>query len=105
MKYEEILEKAMDIIVNSGESKSLSIEAIKSIKKGNIDEAYLKIEEAKKYFNLAHKRQTELITYELNNKLEISLILIHAQDHLSMANLSREFAIEFIELYKLIKNK
>lgn len=105
MNYEEILELSMEIIANAGESKSLSMLAIKSAKKGEIELANEYLKKAKQYFNLAHKVQTNLISYETGNKIEIHLILIHAEDHLTMANLSKEYAQEIVDIYKLMKER
>ncbi|WP_256633609.1 PTS lactose/cellobiose transporter subunit IIA [Clostridioides difficile] len=54
----------------------------------------------------AHKFQTELIQNEANgNKTEISVILIHAQDHLMTAMNFQQLAEEFIDVYERLESK
>lgn len=107
MSYEELSEFAMNIIASSGMSRSLSIEAIKFAKIGNYDEANKKIEESRKYYLESHEKQTELIIKETSSedKILINLLMVHAQDHLTMALLSIDNAIEIIDLYKKIDMK
>lgn len=104
MNYEELSEYAMQIIANSGMSRSSSMEAIQLVKKGDFEGAISSLEEANKFYLEAHKIQTELIVKETNDeKISMNLLMVHAQDHLSMALLSKDFAKEIIEIYKLRK--
>ena len=51
--------------------------------------------------NKAHQYQTELIQAEINGeKTEISLIMVHGQDHLMNAMTVRDLAMQMIEMYK-----
>lgn len=92
----------MNIINYSGEARSLSMESISFAKEGNFDKAYEGIEEASTKLSLAHKSQTKLIQEEARGETKtISLLLIHAQDHLMNAIIAKDMAYEFIELYSL----
>lgn len=104
MNYEELSEFAMNIIANSGMSRSSSIEAIKFAKAKNFEEAEKKLEEANKFYLEAHHIQTDLIVKEtsIEDKIVVNLLMVHAQDHLSMALLSKDNAKELIDLYKII---
>mgnify|MGYP001088427925 FL=1 len=83
-----------------------SFEAIKEAKSGNIDKARECIEKSKESIHKAHKFQTELIQNEANgNKTEISVILIHAQDHLMTAMNFQQLAEEFIDVYERLESK
>lgn len=45
--------------------------------------------------------QFELTQAEANgNEVDINIILIHAEDHLTMAIMASDFAERFIELYR-----
>ncbi|MDX7989752.1 PTS lactose/cellobiose transporter subunit IIA, partial [Xenorhabdus sp. 12] len=56
--------------------------------------------------NEAHHFQTELIQSEARGeKTEISVLLIHAQDHLMNAITVKELAEEFITLHKRVEEK
>ena len=100
---EEII---MNLIIHSGEVRSYSMEAIQAAKSGNIEEARKLIEKADKEQAESHKVQTSLIQNEAaGNKTEVSLLLVHAQDHLMTSMTVRDLAIEMIDMYEIIQNK
>lgn len=99
----DILEIAMSIVAGSGDSKSYSMEAIACARENNFEEAYKKIEQAKESLKETHEVQTKLIAQEMEGiKSEVSLMLIHAQDHLMSAIMIKDLALEFITLYEKI---
>ena len=103
---EKMIEISFGIIGFSGDAKGLAFEAIKEAKSGNIDKARECIEKSKESIHKAHKFQTELIQNEANgNKTEISVILIHAQDHLMTAMNFQQLAEEFIDVYERLESK
>lgn len=94
---------SMQLILHSGNARSLSMEAIQAAKSGSIEEAKKMIEEANTSLNEAHHTQTELIQAEARGeKNEFSILLVHAQDHLMTSMVVRDMANEFIELYEKI---
>lgn len=48
----------------------------------------------------AHDVQTIAASEAQGKSVELNIVLIHAEDHLTMAIMSIDFAEEFIELYK-----
>jgi cellobiose PTS system EIIA component len=97
---EEII---FQIILHGGNGKSLSMEAIFAAKQGDMKEAEAKLAEANEAINEAHRIQTELIQGEIRgNKTPISLLMVHAQDHLMTSIMVRDLAKEFVDLYKTI---
>ncbi|SCY36567.1 PTS lactose/cellobiose transporter subunit IIA [Alkaliphilus peptidifermentans] len=89
------------IITHSGEARSSSMEAIQNAKKGDYKKATKCMEDAKEKLALAHEAQTMLIHSEAQgNKVEISLLMIHAQDHLMNAMTVKDLAEEFVDLYR-----
>lgn len=95
---------AMGLVGNAGESRSLSFEALKYAKNGEFDKAEELLNEAKKYSLIAHKVQTELICNEADgNRIELGLLMVHAQDHLMTSILARELIYKLIEIYKIKK--
>lgn len=103
---EAVLEISFSIISFAGDAKSLSMEAIKKAKKGHIEEAMNMVEKAKEQIVKAHDVQMKLIQNEVSgNKTELSILLIHAQDHLMNAVTFRDLAGEFIDLYEILYNK
>ncbi|WES70766.1 PTS lactose/cellobiose transporter subunit IIA [Superficieibacter sp. BNK-5] len=97
-----ILEEAvMEIIVNAGQSRSLCFEALQAARDGNFDEANSLLREADGYARDAHKMQTKLIEQDAGEARQpMTLIMVHAQDHLMTSLLARELAGEIIHLYQ-----
>lgn len=96
---------AMELVGNSGESRSLSFEALYLSKNGKIEEAKEKIKEAKKSMLKAHEMQTQLICKEADGEdFKIGLLMIHAQDHLMTAILARELIEEIIFVHEKLDN-
>ncbi len=89
------------LITSSGNAKSFAMEAIQHAKEGEFDEARAAIKSAEDALNEAHKTQTSLIQQEARGeKVEVSVLLIHAQDHLMNAIMLKDLAIEFVDLYE-----
>ncbi|MGG1618168.1 PTS lactose/cellobiose transporter subunit IIA [Paenibacillus sp. NRS-1782] len=98
MDYEQTV---MQIIASSGEARSLSLKAVRTARQGKLDEASDLIKQAKESLTKAHKVQTQLIQAEgRGEKTEITILLIHAQDHLMNALTVRELIVELIEEIK-----
>lgn len=94
-------EAVMEIIVNAGQSRSLCFEALQAARQGNIDEAKSLLREADGYARQAHKMQTKLIEQDAGEARQpMTLIMVHAQDHLMNSLLARELSEEIIHLYQ-----
>lgn len=86
MTKEEVQMNAFKIIGIAGDAINSFYEAMYSFKKGNVDEAKQHYEEGETRLNDAHQIQTNLIHAEVNDEeLPYSLIMCHAQDHLTLA--------------------
>lgn len=97
-------ENLLNIIVNSGEAKSLAFESIQLAKEGDLDGAQKKLEEAKQVQIKAHNAQTELLVGEANGeKTPFSVLLVHAQDHLMNSITFVDLSKEVVELYRRLK--
>lgn len=98
---EQIQMLSFTIILHAGNARSFAMEAIGLAKEYQFDEARNKIAEANKEFTEAHHVQTNLLQNEANGiKTDISVILIHAQDHLMTAMTVKDFANEMIDMYE-----
>ena len=91
----ETMELAMSLIAGAGDSKSDSMEAIIAAKKGDFQAARDLIEKASASMEKTHEIQT-------GNPRETTLLMVHAQDHLCSAQMLRDLAIEFTDLYELV---
>ena len=70
----------------------------------DFEEAEKCLKEAEVDMRKAHQAQFDTIQDEANGKpVDVHIILVHAQDHLTMAMMARDNAEEFINLYKIIK--
>lgn len=97
-------EQIMKIILYSGNAKSSAFEAIYAAKEKNITLARECMEKANQELVNAHHVQTSLIQSEVRGeKTEVSLLLIHAQDHLMNAITFKDLANEFVDLYETLK--
>lgn len=95
---EEII---MGIIMQSGDARSSAMEAVQWAKKGDMEKAAELIAQANEKLIAAHGSQTKLIQAEIQgDKIEISLLMVHAQDHLMNAIAVRDMAKEFVDLYQ-----
>lgn len=102
----DTLQTAMGLIAGAGDSKSYSMEAIMHAKAGNFTEARDCIEKAKNAMLDIHDIQTGLIREEMTGQnSQVTLLMVHAQDHLTSAMLMRDMAVEFIDLYEKVTGK
>ncbi len=104
MNKEELYNFAFQLILHAGNARSLAMEAMQKAKEGNFDEAEAKLTEADSAFNEAHHFQTGLIQKEAGGaEFNLSLIMVHAQDHLMTSMTLKDLAREIVDLHKLIK--
>lgn len=97
----DLEEQVMGIIINAGQSRSLCYEALNSAKTGDFADADEKMELAQHYAREAHRVQTQLIEAdEGEGKTKMTLVMVHAQDHLMTSILAKELVGELIELYR-----
>lgn len=95
------LEAVMGLIMNSGEAKSLAMEALAAAKVGDFDLADEKLATAEKSLVTAHQSQTALLTQEAKGEaLSLTLLTVHSQDHLMTAITFLDLTKEIIELYR-----
>ncbi|HIF9183849.1 TPA: PTS lactose/cellobiose transporter subunit IIA [Photobacterium damselae] len=91
----------MELLVTSGHARSCALLAIQAAKKNEQEQAQLLLNDAKDAINDAHKIQTELIGVDEGcGKLPVTLITVHAQDHLMNAMVIYDLAQDVIELYR-----
>ncbi len=94
-------EGAMQIILHAGNAKSSALMAIDAAADGDFDEADRLLEEARTEMNASHEFQFAMTQAEANgNPVDLNIILIHAEDHLTMAIVVSDLAERFINLYR-----
>jgi len=91
----------MELLINAGEARSCAMLAIQSARKQAWEEADQQLAASQQAAREAHKVQTQLIGLdEGSGKIPITLIMVHAQDHLMTAILCRDLAEEMVMLRK-----
>ncbi len=94
-----------EIISNGGNAKGLAYEAIMEAEKGNFDQAEELLKEADDYLKEAHQVQTTLIQEEAAGKHhDVTVLFVHAQDHLMTSLEVRSLAEHFIKLNKRLSD-
>lgn len=95
---------SFDIIMNAGNAKSAALMAVDAAKDGDFEEAEKRLKEAKDEMREAHQKQFDLMQQEIaGTPVDMNIILVHAQDHLSMAMIAKDFAEQFVDLYRKLE--
>ncbi|WP_283205705.1 PTS lactose/cellobiose transporter subunit IIA [Exiguobacterium acetylicum] len=99
MKTESIQQLSFMIILHAGNARSSAFEALSAAKRSDDALVKEKLKEAETSFLEAHKLQTELLQEEARGTSnEMSVLLVHAQDHLMTAMTVKELATEMIDM-------
>lgn len=101
MINEEQTEIIVNLIVKAGMCKTHSMLAIKYARNSDFKLAKEEMQKADEEFSNAHKEHTKFLTNEC--KMQVNLLMVHAQDHLMMALMAKENALELIKMYERIK--
>jgi cellobiose PTS system EIIA component len=103
MTKEELYNLSFQLILYSGNARSLAMEAMYAAKEKDFTIAFEKLSEAESEFIKAHQYQTQLIQAEAGGEeMDIPIILVHAQDHLMTALTLKDLAKEIVDLRKEI---
>ena len=100
MENATVEELIVYIIANAGDSKSCSFEAIDAAKENDFAYADQLLKQAETALEKSHLAHTALLARETKKELEVSLLMVHASNHLSIAEISQMFAVEIISLHK-----
>lgn len=101
---EKTYELAFNIIVHAGESRSLSSEAMDAAEAYDFEKAEDLLKQANDEFLKCHEIQTDMLTKEANGeKNDLNVILIHSQDHLTMATMAMDNARRWIKINKKLQ--
>lgn len=95
-----------EIISHGGTGKGLAYEALRAAEKGDYEEADRLMKEADKELLAAHNIQTQIIQQEAEGKnAEVTVLFVHAQDHLMTAIEAKSLIECMIRLYKRLDDK
>lgn len=105
---EEYEKTVTEIIATSGNARSCMIQAIWKAREATFDEVKKLMDQADKDINHAHIIQTGLLQNEVSGKpMPVTLLMVHAQDHLMTSITVKELATELIKeiQYRIEKEK
>lgn len=92
---------AMNLIANSGQARSLAFQAAKAARNKEFEKANSLLTQAQQSANMAHEQQTELLINESRGEaIEITTLLMHAQDHLMTSLLALDLIKEIVYLHE-----
>jgi len=101
MNSEKLQQIAFELILSSGDARTLVHEAFKKMREDQFNEADEKINAANDSIVQAHKAQTGLLqSYANGDKIEMEIIMVHAQDHLMTTITLKEVAAELLLMYQ-----
>lgn len=101
----DVIQECMNMIANGGEAKSLAMQAISQARVGKFKEAEESLKLSDKALIKSHQAHTTLLFHDAEHQdLKVSILMVHAADHLSSAETVRILAEDMIELYREVKN-
>lgn len=103
---EEFYEVAFSVIMHAGDSRGYSTEAVTCAENGDFEGAQEKIRAAEEELKQAHLIQTDMMQKEAcGDHIPLSMLIVHAQDHYSMAQVQHDMSQQMIKLYQKIYHK
>ncbi|WP_342268596.1 PTS lactose/cellobiose transporter subunit IIA [Spiroplasma endosymbiont of Aspidapion aeneum] len=99
MTKEEMTAKGFELVAYAGDARADYLHAIKLAKEGKFKDARAKVLEADQTLTKAHIAQTDLLTEEAKgNYSDLTLIMVHGQDHLMTTLVIKELVNTIIDL-------
>ena len=92
-----------EIISNAGDAYSFAFQALDAVEERNYEEAERLLAEGRKIIIKAHQTQTNLLFNECSDNSgssQVSLLMVHSQDHLMNAMLMLDLTEKMISLFK-----
>lgn len=99
-------DNSVQLILHAGEAQSLALEAVSAAKEGDFSSAERLLKEAENEQIQAHKCQTEMLCSEASGLTSSpTMLVMHAQDHVTSGNLLIIMAKELISVYKKLSKQ
>lgn len=103
LNKEQVQLMAFQLISSAGDAFDHYYQSVETAEKGEYDAAQALIKEGDEALSVAHNAQTKLLVAETKNEeVPYSVLMVHAQDHLSMAIFTGRMAKLLIELWKKV---
>lgn len=93
--------RILQLVIQGGDARCAAMEAIEAAREGKFARAEVLLEQSGQTLALAHSAQTDMLQEELGREQgNVTLLMVHAQDHLMSAITVRDLAREIVELYR-----
>lgn len=97
---------SFQIISNVGDAKSFLLEALRLAREEKFEEAEKLVNDAEESLEKAHKFHVKMIQGEAQGELvEVSLLLMHAEDQMMTTEMLKNIANEMILMHKKYSKK
>ncbi|MEG2198299.1 MAG: PTS lactose/cellobiose transporter subunit IIA [Malacoplasma sp.] len=101
MTKKEITMIGFELVALAGEARSYLLSALNFAKENKFDEIEDLFKQAEELIIECHKKQTEMLQKEAQGDYsEVTLIMVHGQDHLMTTILLKELVGHIVDLYK-----
>lgn len=103
MTKEDLQVISFEIILHSGDARTMIHEGFALMREGKFSAAEEKLTAANNELLEAHKAQTRLLQdYANGEEIVMEVIVVHAEDHLMTTMALREMAVEMLQVYREI---
>ncbi|SES95642.1 PTS lactose/cellobiose transporter subunit IIA [Anaerobranca gottschalkii] len=93
-----------EIILHAGNARAEAYEALKWAEQGEFDKSKEHMRKSDVEIGIAHKAQTDMIQKEVaGEKIDISLLFVHAQDHLMTAIAEKTLIENLVKMHEKFK--
>ena len=92
-----------EIILHAGNARAEAYAALQAAQDGDFAAAQENLKQAEAEIGVAHRTQADLIQQEAQgDHVQVSLLLVHAQDHLMTAMSEKNLIENMVEMHKTI---
>ena len=103
-EYDATENTSFELIWHAGNSKSCSMEALAAANANDYKMVEVKLNEADDELKTAHQIQTKMLHGFANGqRVDVNVLMVHAQDHLNGAMLTNDFVKQMIIMTKEIQ--
>jgi PTS system cellobiose-specific IIA component len=97
-------EVIFEIILHAGNARAEAYDALRAAQAGDFVKAAEHLQLAEEEVAAAHRAQADMIQQEAQGKkVEITLLMVHAQDHLMTAMAEKNLIENMVEMHKTIR--
>lgn len=94
-------QECMEMIANAGEAKTFALKALSLAGQNDFETAKEQLLKSEESLTAAHKAHTDLLFYDAQNQdLKVTLLMMHAGDHLNSAETIKTLVEELIQIYE-----